>query len=66
MTVLEEMGARAKAAARVLASAGRQKEVALKAAAQALLERNCFPPTRRTAGPEQKTGWAKAFWTVCA
>lgn len=38
MTVLEEMGARAKAAARVLASAGRQKEVALKAAAQALLE----------------------------
>ena len=38
MTVLEEMGARAKAAARILASAGRQKEAALKAAAQALLE----------------------------
>lgn len=36
MTTLEEMGARAKAAARVLATAGARKEGALKAAAQAL------------------------------
>ena len=36
MTTLEEMGARAKAAARVLATAGARKETALLAAAQAL------------------------------
>lgn len=38
MTVLEEMGKRAKTAARVLMNAGAKKETALKAAAKALLE----------------------------
>lgn len=38
MTVLEEMGRRAKAAARVLMNAGAKKETGLKAAAGALLE----------------------------
>ena len=64
MTVLEEMGARAKAEARILASAGRQKEAALKAAAQALLEHRAELLSANE--EEQKTGWAKAFWTVCA
>ena len=40
MTTMETMGARGKAAARQLAKAGARKETALKAAAQALLDRS--------------------------